>query len=96
MNENRAINEIKELLREHHCIGIVQQWHNSIAFYVIRAEEMRSATPWKSGDLISTMFEQFYDVVPSGKAAMICSAGYSGSFSLETVLRSLKERWGMV
>ena len=96
MTENRIILKIKKALREHGSIGVLRQMHFGEAFYIIPEDDVYAwhcGCRLKRGAIISTIYEEWYDKVPSDKKAIeIYRQGYYGSIPWGLVLRRLKER----
>lgn len=96
MSENRIIEKIKKALREHGSIGVLRQMHFGEAFYVVPEDDVYAwhrQNRLKSGAIISTIYEEWYDRVPSDeKAIEVYRQGDYGSIPWGLVLRRLKER----
>ena len=96
MSVHKIFQRIKKALRENACVGILRQMHFGVAFYVV-PEEGACGTPCsrkpKAGEITSTIYEEWYDMVPDGgKAIEVYRQGFYGEFPWGTVLRRLKER----
>ena len=96
MTEKRIILKIKKALREHGSIGVLRQMHFGVAFYVIPAEDVYAwhrGCRLKRGAIISTIYEEWYDRVPSDeKAIEVYRQGDYRLIPWGLVLRRLKER----
>lgn len=96
MSVHKIFQKIKKALRENACVGILRQMHFGVAFYVVPADDVYAwhcGNRLNSGAIISTIYEEWYDKVPSAKYAIeIYRQGYYGMIPWGLVLRRLKER----
>lgn len=91
----RNIKKIMKALREHGCVGIYRQMHFGVAFYVVPTDGV-CRTPCHPkpdlGEIMPTIYEEWYDMVPDESRAIEIYRGGYGMFPWHTVLRRLKER----
>ena len=96
MSENRIIEKIQKALREHGSIGVLRQMHFGESFYVVPADDVYAwhrGNRLNSGAIITTIYEEWYDRVPSAKYAIeVYRQGDYGSIPWGLLLRRLKER----
>lgn len=95
MSTKRTFLKVKSALRQNALVGIVRQMHFGIAFYVVNENKVCS-TPCQRkperGDITTTIYEEWYDMVPDDNAIMIHKQSYYGFIPWNLILRRLKER----